>query len=181
MPPACSASASTCGATLFKDRRVREAFVQLFDFEWINKNLFYGCYTRINSYFFGNSELASTGLPSPEELEDPRAAARQGPRRGLHPGVQAAGDRRLRQQPRQAARRALALLKEAGWEIKDGKMTSTATGKKLAFEMLLNEPRLRAHRPALQAGPGAARHRGDACAPSTRRSTSAARTISTST
>ena len=40
---------------------------------------------------------------------------------------------------RDLARRALALLKEAGWEVKDGKMTETKTGKKLAFEMLLND------------------------------------------
>ena len=40
---------------------------------------------------------------------------------------------------RELARRALALLKEAGWEVKDGKMTETKTGKKLAFEMLLND------------------------------------------
>ena len=85
--------------------RVREALATMFDFEWTNKNLFYGLYKR-NSSFFGNSELASSGLPTPAELKYPRAVARQDPRRGLHQGVQAAGDRRLRQRPRPRAPRA---------------------------------------------------------------------------
>ncbi len=49
---------------LFRDPRVREALGYLFDFEWTNKNLFYGAYTRTESYF-SNSDLASSGLPRP--------------------------------------------------------------------------------------------------------------------
>src|ERR1044072_8448406 len=52
----------------FKDRRVREAIATMFDFAWTNKNLFYGMYKR-NISFFGNSELASSGLPTPAELK----------------------------------------------------------------------------------------------------------------
>jgi microcin C transport system substrate-binding protein len=52
----------------FRDRRFREAFIHLIDFEWFNKTISYGLLTRVNSYFF-NSELAATGLPSKEELE----------------------------------------------------------------------------------------------------------------
>jgi microcin C transport system substrate-binding protein len=51
----------------FQDARVRLAFNYAFDFEWANANLFYGQYTRSASYFNG-SELAATGLPSPQEL-----------------------------------------------------------------------------------------------------------------
>ncbi len=47
---------------------MREAIAGMFDFEWSNKNLFYGLYRR-NTSFFGNSELASSGLPSPAELK----------------------------------------------------------------------------------------------------------------
>ena len=47
---------------------MREALAYAFDFEWSNRNLFFGAYTRTNSYF-SNSELASSGLPSEEELE----------------------------------------------------------------------------------------------------------------
>ncbi len=53
---------------LFKDPRVRQALAHAFDFEWSNKTLFYGQYTRTNS-FFDNSELASTGLPKGDELK----------------------------------------------------------------------------------------------------------------
>ncbi len=47
---------------------MREALNQVFDFEWMNKNLFYGTYTRTESYF-SNSEYASSGLPQGDELK----------------------------------------------------------------------------------------------------------------
>jgi len=52
---------------LFRDPKVRQALAYAFDFEWSNRNLFYGQYSRTRS-FFDNSELAAQGLPSPEEL-----------------------------------------------------------------------------------------------------------------
>ena len=52
-------------APLFADPRVRQALGYAFDFEWSNKNLFYGAYKRTDSYF-ANSELAATGLPGDE-------------------------------------------------------------------------------------------------------------------
>ncbi len=121
----------------FKDRRVREAIATMFDFAWSNKNLFYGMYKR-NISFFGNSELASSGLPTPAELKYLE------PFRGKIPEEVFTKEFKLPESDgtgnvRDLARRALALLKEAGWEIKDGKMTETKTGKKLAFEMLLND------------------------------------------
>src|SRR5262249_10140754 len=54
--------------TKFQDPRVRLALDYAFDFEWTNKNFFYGQYARTTS-FFQNSELASQGLPSALELE----------------------------------------------------------------------------------------------------------------
>ena len=125
---------------LFKDRRVREAFVHLVDFEWFNKTLSYGLLTRINSYFF-NSELAATGLPSKEELEVLEPLRGQIPDEVFTqefklPVTDGSGNNR------EGARRAIALLKEAGWEIKDGKMTSKATGQPFSFELLLGEPRM---------------------------------------
>lgn len=51
----------------FKDIRVRKAFDLVFDFEWSNKNLFFGLYERTNS-FFENSEMKAEGKPSPAEL-----------------------------------------------------------------------------------------------------------------
>jgi microcin C transport system substrate-binding protein len=121
----------------FKDRRVREAIGTMFDFAWTNKNLFYGMYKR-NVSFFGNSELASSGLPTPAELKYLE------PLRGKIPEEVFTKEFKLPESDgtgnvRDLARRALTLLKEAGWEVKDGKMTETKTGKKLAFEMLLND------------------------------------------
>ena len=121
----------------FKDKRVREAIAGMFDFAWTNKNLFYGMYKR-NISFFGNSELASSGLPTPAELKVLE------PLRGKIPDEVFTKEFKLPEgdgtgNVRDLARRSLALLKEAGWEVKDGKMTETKTGKKLAFEMLLND------------------------------------------
>ncbi|MBL3363945.1 ABC transporter substrate-binding protein, partial [Klebsiella pneumoniae] len=52
----------------FQDVRVREALSLLLDYEWTNKQLFNGAYTRTGSYF-ENSEMAASGLPGPDELE----------------------------------------------------------------------------------------------------------------
>ena len=51
----------------FKDRRLREALVYAFDFEWTNKNIMYGSYKRTDSVF-QNSDMMAEGKPSPEEL-----------------------------------------------------------------------------------------------------------------
>lgn len=122
---------------MFRDRRVREAIATMFDFAWSNKNLFYGMYKR-NVSFFGNSELASSGLPTAAELKVLE------PLRGKIPDEVFSKEFAVPETDgtgnvRELARRALGLLKEAGWEVKDGKMTDTKTGKKLAFEMLLND------------------------------------------
>jgi microcin C transport system substrate-binding protein len=119
---------------MFRDRRVREAIGLMYDFEWQNKNLSYGFYQRTRS-FFGNCELEAKGLPSPEELKileplrgripDEVFTAEFNP-----PKTDGSGNNR------EQARQAIGLLKAAGWEIKDGKMTDK-TGKKLAFEIIL--------------------------------------------
>lgn len=121
---------------MFKDRRVREAIGLMYDFEWQNKNLSYGFFTRTRSYF-GNCELEAKGLPSPEEVKileplkgkipDEVFTAEFNP-----PKTDGSGNNR------EQARKAIPLLKAAGWEIKDGKMTDK-DGRKLAFEILLND------------------------------------------
>jgi microcin C transport system substrate-binding protein len=122
---------------MFADRRVREAIAQMFDFEWSNKSLFYGLYKR-NISFFGNSELASTGLPSPEELKLLEPLRAKIPpevftKTFAPPVTDASGSNR------EGARRAIALLKEAGWEVKGGKMVEAKSGQPMAFEFLLND------------------------------------------
>ena len=123
---------------MFKDRNVREAIGYAFDFEWSNKNLFYGQYRRTDSYF-ENSELASSGLPSPEELAILEPFRKDLPEevftKRFRPSL-TDGSGNIRSQLRAASK----LLKEAGWEIKDGKRVNNDSGETLKFEILLISP-----------------------------------------
>lgn len=119
---------------IFQDRRVREALGLLLDFEWTNKQLFNGAYTRTHSYF-ENSELAASGLPTGDELKileplrdklDPKLFTQA----FSLPSSDASGIIRDQQ------RRAYQLLQEAGWRIVDDRMVD-ATGKPVKFEFLL--------------------------------------------
>lgn len=123
---------------IFKDVRVREAIAQMFDFEWMNRSIFFNAYRR-NSTFFPNTELASSGSPSTEEL------ALLAPYRENLPGELfnkaftppvTDGKGTLRAQQRQA----LKLLKEAGWQIKDNRMVNQQTGEPFVFEVLFDQP-----------------------------------------
>jgi microcin C transport system substrate-binding protein len=121
---------------IFKDRRVREAIGYAFDFEWSNKNLFYNAYKRSIS-FFSNSELAARGLPSPEELKilskyRGRIPEEVFTKEYSPPKTDGSGEIRAN------LRSALNRLSEAGWKVVDGKLTHTATGKKMSFEILLD-------------------------------------------
>ena len=122
----------------FKDRRVREALNYAFDFEWTNRNLFFGQYTRTTS-FFSNSELASRGLPSPEEIKilDPfrDKLPEEVFNREYRPPV-SDGKGNIRAN----LRKAFKLLNEAGWVIKNRKLVNPKTGTSFAFEILLNSP-----------------------------------------
>ena len=124
----------------FRDPRVRRAIGYLFDFEWTNKNLLYSAYKRTKSYW-ENSDLAARGLPQGEEL------ALLEKYRGRIPDAVFATE----YQPpvydgsgeiRDGIRAALALFKEAGWSIKNGKLVDDKTGEPFAFEFLGDEPRL---------------------------------------
>ncbi len=121
----------------FQDPKVRQALAYAFDFEWTNKNLFYGQYKRTSSYF-SNSELASSGLPSEAEL------ALLEPFRGRipeevftteyqPPTTDGSGNARGN------LRIAFRLLKEAGWTVQNGKLRNAA-GETLDFEVLLVSP-----------------------------------------
>lgn len=119
---------------LFTDRRVREALGLLFDYEWANRQLFNGAYTRTRSYF-DNSELASVGLPSADELKLLEPLRVQIPPQVFtdeyHPPV-TDGSGIIREQQR----RAYQLLQEAGWRV-DGDQMLDSTGKPVSFEFLL--------------------------------------------
>ncbi len=119
---------------LFQDIRVRKALGLALDFEWTNKSLFHGQYTRCNS-FFSNSYLAATGLPEgleksylepykntipaevfTEALTTSRATEPDGIRKNLL--------------------EAKKLLADAGWSIQNGQLTN-GNGQNFAFDILL--------------------------------------------
>ena len=120
----------------FADRRVREAVGLAFNFEWAKKNLFYNQYERLNSYFT-NSGMEATGLPQGRELEIleqyrgrlPESVFTVPPANPVYTDYLSA---------RENLRQAVALLKEAGYDFVDGKMTNLKTGRPLSFEILSN-------------------------------------------
>ena len=122
---------------LFQDVRVRQALDLAFDFEWSNRNLFFGLYQRTAS-FFENSDMKATGRPSPEELALLEPFKDQLPASVfaevyVPPVTDASGI------PRENLRKAQALLKEAGWAVdpKDRRLKS-ANGQPFEFEILLD-------------------------------------------
>jgi microcin C transport system substrate-binding protein len=124
----------------FQDRRVRQALAHAFDFEWSNKTLFYGQYTRTRSYF-ENSELAARGLPGPAEL------AILEPFRGRLPEEVFTQEYRPPTtdgsgKVRANLRTAVGLLRDAGWTVdeKTRVLTHRDSGQVMKFEILLVNP-----------------------------------------
>ncbi|MCL4766239.1 MAG: extracellular solute-binding protein [Hyphomicrobiaceae bacterium] len=120
-----------------QDPRVRRAFNLAFDFEWMNRNLFFDQYKRTESYF-GNSELQATGLPTGRELEILKEIEKEVPPEVFttewkNPVNVTPEDQR--NNLRQAAR----LLAEAGWKPSGGVLTNAA-GEQLTVEFLLVQP-----------------------------------------
>ena len=118
---------------LFKDVRLRRAFNYTFDFEEMNKQLFYGAYTRINSYFEG-LDLACSGLPQGQELSILETVRDKVPAEVFtKPYANPVGG--SAEAVRANLREAIKLLKEAGFEIKDGKLVDPS-GKPVSVEIL---------------------------------------------
>ena len=119
----------------FDDQRVRQAFIQMFDAEWMNTRLFQGLYRRTASYF-ARSDLASTGRPG-DTFERTLLARFPG---AVSPALMD-GSWRLPETRGSGAERAglLAashLLADAGFSLQGGRMVHTATGRPLTFEFL---------------------------------------------
>lgn len=122
----------------FKNPKLRRALNLAFDFEELNRTVFFNQYQRIDSYFFG-SELASKGLPDAAELEVLNPLREQLPPEVFTTEYKnpVGGDPA---KMRDNLRSAVALFREAGYEIKNGRMTEAKTGTPLTFEILLNGP-----------------------------------------
>jgi microcin C transport system substrate-binding protein len=122
----------------FQDERVRRAFNYVFDFHDINQTIFVGQYTRINSFFEG-TELASSGLPEGRELEILEELRGEIPERVFtepytNPSHTTAEEKRANQ------RRAVALLNEAGYELRGRQMVHVESGQPLTLEFLGFQP-----------------------------------------
>jgi microcin C transport system substrate-binding protein len=122
----------------FKDARVRRAFNFAFDFEEMNKQVFFGQYKRISSYFEG-TELASSGLPDGKELEILETARDKVPADLFtKPYTNPVGGNQ--QANRDNLRDALALVREAGYEIQNTRLVNAKTGEPFSFEFLVDDP-----------------------------------------
>ncbi|MCO5072152.1 MAG: extracellular solute-binding protein [Rhizobiaceae bacterium] len=137
----------------FQDRKVRQALTYAFDFETMNRTVFYGFNTRTHSYFEG-SELASHGLPEGKELEILNQYKDQLPpevftseytlpvyEQPKTAGADAANQPAPASPPqpeRTILREVVKLFAEAGWQIKNGKMTNEKTGEPFTIEILGN-------------------------------------------
>jgi microcin C transport system substrate-binding protein len=118
----------------FADPRVRRAFALAYDFESANTSLFYGLYTRVNSYF-DNSELAPRGLPEGRELELLEKWRAEVPAEVFGQPYKSPVNATPAQQ-RNNLREALRLLGEAGWKVKSGVLRHEKTGEAMTVEYL---------------------------------------------
>lgn len=119
-----------------QDPRVRQAIALMFNFEWSNETLFYGLYAR-NDSLWENSDLAATGVPSPEELAILEPLADLLPPGVLDGPVVAAPTSSVETQlDRRNLRAASALLDEAGWEVGTDGIRRNAAGEALRLEFL---------------------------------------------
>ncbi|MCD4676706.1 MAG: extracellular solute-binding protein [Desulfobacula sp.] len=138
IPQAMQALTFNTQKEVFKDVRVREALTYAMDFEWMNKHLFYNQYTRTRSYF-QNTEYEAKGLPSKEEIACLEPVKDKIPPRVFTQSYQPPvtdGSGNIRKQMRAA----LGILKKAGWQISNKKMTHKKTGRIMEFELLLYSP-----------------------------------------
>ena len=122
----------------FRDPRVRRALNFAFDFEEMNKQIFFDQYKRISSYFDG-TELASSGLPEGKELEILETVRAEVPAEvftTVYKNPVGGSPEAVRENLREGLR----LLKEAGYEVRDRKLVNSKTGEPFALELLNASP-----------------------------------------
>ncbi len=117
----------------FADARVREAIGMAMDFDWMSRLMFYGQYKRVNG-LFGNTDCAASGMPSPQELALMEPYKADIPNASFGPMTippNSDGQDNLRAN----LKRALTLLKDAGWTVQDG-VLKNAQGEPFVLEYL---------------------------------------------
>jgi len=117
----------------FKDVRVRQALGLAMDYEWMNRQMFYNAYRRVNG-LFGNTDCQATGVPGPDELALLEPWRKEIPAAVFGPSAvppRTDGDSDLRGN----LRRARDLLQQAGWEIKNGALRNK-NGEAMVIEYL---------------------------------------------
>lgn len=125
---------------IFADRRVRQALTLMFDFEWINAKLYYGLYSRTQSFYHG-SELSAFGRPA-----SARERALLAPFAGSVLPAVMEGTSKMpvsdgSGRNRASSRAALKLLAQAGYEVRDAALVNTATGAPFTFEIMITNQR----------------------------------------
>ncbi|RFC62775.1 ABC transporter substrate-binding protein [Fulvimarina endophytica] len=119
---------------VFEDRKVREALAMLFDFEWVNRNLFYEAYARTSS-FFENSELSSSGIPASAAERELLAPFPGAVAPDVMDGTYRPATTDGSGADRDVMRRALKLLNDAGYRF-EGRSLVGPDGRPLSFEVL---------------------------------------------
>lgn len=125
---------------IFADKRVRKALIALFDFQWINANLYHGLYERTESYF-QRSELSALGVAANARERELLAPFPESVDADVMDGTYRVPRTNGSGRDRNARRRALELFRQAGWELRNGVLTNVRTGQPFAFEILVVQTR----------------------------------------
>jgi len=120
---------------VFADRNVRKALAMLFDFQWVNRNLYYGLYKR-TAGFWDNSVLSSIGRPANDREKALLAPFPDAVDMDVMDGTWRPAEADGSGRDRKVLRAALNILKAAGFELKDNALVNSATGNQLAFEIM---------------------------------------------
>jgi peptide/nickel transport system substrate-binding protein len=122
---------------IFQDIRVREAISLLYDFSWINKNLFFGLYAPLTSYYQG-SELSSHGRPADSRERALLAPFPNAVRADVLDGSWSPPLTDGSGRDRPTLRRGLDLFAAAGYELRGADLVNRATGKPIAFQIMVS-------------------------------------------
>ena len=136
MPKGIEGFAFNLRRDVFRDIRLREALCMMFDFEWINANLYSGLYTRTKS-FFDQSELSSSGREASEAERKLLAPFPGAVREDIMEGRWRTPVNDGSGRDRDMAKRALALLAKAGYEVAGGALVKG--GVPVSFEIMVKD------------------------------------------